>query len=89
MVRDVRPDTVRYKGHSVAVDQPGWYCKDCDEVVLFGPDTAVSEAAFVRLKADVDRILTPDEVKTIRKKLKLSQRKAGEVLGGGPRAFQK
>ena len=34
-------------------------------------------------------MLGPREVAHIRSKLKLSQRRAGELLGGGPRAFQK
>jgi HTH-type transcriptional regulator/antitoxin MqsA len=89
MVRAVRPDTVEYKGRSTAIEQPGWYCKGCKEVVLSGDDMAVTEAAFVHLKAEVDGILTPAEVQRIRKKLGLSQRKAGALLGGGPRSFQK
>ena len=89
MDRGVRPDTVTYKGKSVAVEQPGWYCTKCDEVVLDGPDTRITEAAFVRLKADVDGILTPGEVRSIREKLGISQREAGRILGGGPRSFQK
>lgn len=89
MVRDVRPDTVEYKGRSVAVEQPGWYCTSCEEGVLEGADSAVTDAAFIRLKADTDGILTPDEVRRIREKLGISQRAAGKLLGGGPRSFQK
>ena len=39
--------------------------------------------------ADVDEVLGPHEVTQVREKLGLSQRAAGELLGGGPRAFQK
>lgn len=89
MVRDIRPDTLTYKGRNVTVQQPGWYCKDCDEVVFDADDAAVSEIAFVALKTEVDNILSPSEVQRIRKKLGLSQRQAGALLGGGPRSFQK
>jgi len=89
MVRDVRPHDVVYKDRKVTVQQPGWYCTGCPEAVLNGDDMGVMEAAFVHLKAEVDGILTPDEVQRIRKKLGLSQRKAGALLGGGPRSFQK
>ncbi len=34
-------------------------------------------------------MLAPDEIRRIRTKLKLSQRKASALLGGGPHAFQK
>ncbi|MGH7293988.1 MAG: type II TA system antitoxin MqsA family protein, partial [Polyangiaceae bacterium] len=47
------------------------------------------ERAFLQLKAVVDGVLGPKEVAKVREALGLSQRKAGEVLGGGPRAFQK
>lgn len=89
MVRDVRDDVVEYKGSTVTVKQPGWYCTGCDEVVFSGSDAGVTEAAFVRLKADTDGILTSDEVRRIREKLGLSQRAASRLLGGGPRSFQK
>jgi len=32
---------------------------------------------------------TPEEIKRIRTKLGLTQEAAGELIGGGPRAFQK
>jgi HTH-type transcriptional regulator/antitoxin MqsA len=89
MVRDTRPDEVEYKGRSVIFDQPGWYCAACDEVVLDAPDAAVANDAFVNLRAEVDGLLTPQEITRIRTKLGLSQRQAGALLGGGPHAFQK
>ena len=89
MVRDVRPDEVTYKDQAVKFDQPGWYCQGCDEVVLDGADAAVANESYVQLRADVDGLLTPNEITRIRKRLGLSQRQAGALLGGGPRSFQK
>ncbi len=89
MVRDTRSDTATYKGRELAIQQPGWYCRDCDEVVFDADDAAVAESAFVKLKTEVDNILPPSEVQRIRRKLGLSQRQAGALLGGGPRSFQK
>ena len=34
-------------------------------------------------------LLEPEEIRRIRKKLRLTQAAAGELIGGGPRAFQK
>jgi len=34
-------------------------------------------------------LLIPAEVKSIRKRLRISQREAGTIIGGGPNAFQK
>jgi HTH-type transcriptional regulator/antitoxin MqsA len=49
----------------------------------------VSDRALNRLKARTEGLLEPDEIKRIRKKLNLTQGAAGELIGGGPRAFQK
>lgn len=40
-------------------------------------------------KRSVATAITPDEIRAIRERLGLSQAEAGELLGGGPRAFTK
>ena len=87
--RDVRTFTLTYKGESITVDMPGWYGTDPDESIHEGEDMKVSDRALNRLKARTEGLLEPEEIKRIRKKLKLTQEAAGEVIGGGSRAFQK
>ena len=41
------------------------------------------------LKARSEGLLQPHEIKRIRRKLRLTQVDAGNLIGGGPRAFQK
>lgn len=89
MAHEERQDTVEYKGHSKAFDVTGWWCSSCDEAIFEGPELEAAERAFVELRAEVESVLLPEEVAEIRAKLKLSQREAGKILGGGPRAFQK
>jgi HTH-type transcriptional regulator/antitoxin MqsA len=89
MRRDVRPYTVTYKGQSETVDAPGWYCDECGEGILNGAETREIDDVLHYLKAQADGLLKPEDIRRIRKKLKLSQEKAGELIGGGPRAFQK
>jgi len=90
LYRGVRPVTVRYEGQERTVKLPGWYpAGKSGEGLHVGDDLAVLDRALVELKAEVQGVLKPDEVRAIRLRLKLSQRKAGEILGGGPRAFQK
>ena len=84
-----RTDTVEYKGHTAPVKVAGHWCKGCGEAVLEGDALAKRERAFLELRAKVEGVLSPSEVTSIRERLKLSQRRAGELLGGGPRAFQK
>lgn len=87
--RDVRPLTLTYQGQSITVDMPGWYGDQPDEGVFDGEDMKISDRALNRLKARTEGLLEPEEIKRIRKKLGLTQTKAGEIIGGGPRAFQK
>ena len=89
MVREVRPMEYTYHGEAITLKQPGFYCRKCGEGVLTGPDIQATEAAFVAFKARVDGVLAAVEIARIRKRLRLSQRQAGELLGGGVRAFQK
>ena len=89
MVRASRPDTITYKAETISIQQPGWWCQDCEEAEFDPEDQEAADRAFQGLRAKVDGILLPEQVRAIRKRLGLSQRKAGELLGGGPRAFQK
>jgi HTH-type transcriptional regulator / antitoxin MqsA len=89
MTFEERPEAIEYKGHTIQIATEGWWCDTCAEAILDGAALKKSEAAFMALKASVDGILGGAAVAEIRKKLKLSQRRAGELLGGGPRAFQK
>lgn len=87
--RDVRPLTLTYKGESMTVDMPGWYGGHPDEGVFDPADMKVSDRALNGLKARAEGLLEPEEIRRIRKKLGLTQEAAGELIGGGPRAFQK
>jgi HTH-type transcriptional regulator/antitoxin MqsA len=89
MVWKVGTDTVEYRGHRKSVRLPGYWCRECPEAVFDGDALQKKETAFLKLRAEVEQVLSPDRVASIREKLRLSQRKAGELLGGGPRSFQK
>jgi len=89
MHREVRPITLTYRGKSITFDMPGWYCEASDESIHTGADMKVSDRALNRLKAQADGLLEPIEIRRIRKKLGLTQEQAGQLIGGGPRAFQK
>jgi HTH-type transcriptional regulator/antitoxin MqsA len=89
MVRDTRPVTLAFKGHSITIDMPGWYCDDSGESIHTGEDMKVSDAALQALKIKVENLLSPEDVRRIRLKMGLTQRQAGTLIGGGPNAFQK
>ena len=87
--RGVRPMTVRYKGLERTVMQPGWWPDDDSDGLISGLDAKETDHVLHEMKAEIANLPSPDDVRRIRQRLKLSQRRAGEVLGGGPRAFQK
>jgi HTH-type transcriptional regulator/antitoxin MqsA len=89
MRRDTRPMTLTYKSASLTFDMPGWYCDASDESIHTGADMKVSDRMLNRLKARAEGLLAPEAIRHIRKKLGLTQEQAGELIGGGPRAFQK
>lgn len=89
MVRAERPMTLSYKGRSVNIQMPGWYCTESDESIHTGDDLKISDAALRKLKIEVENLLAPEDVKRIRLKMGLTQRQAGTIIGGGPNAFQK
>ena len=89
MRRDARPMTLTYKGESITFDMPGWYCDQSEESIHTGEDMKISDRMLNRLKARGEGLLEPEEIRRIRKKLRLTQEAAGIVIGGGPRAFQK
>ena len=82
-------DVLAYKERSRTIKTLGWWCTKCEEAILTGDPLVAHEKAFHQFKAEVDGVLGPAEVAKIRTALGLSQRKASELLGGGPRAFQK
>jgi len=82
-------DDVEYRGHRKAHKSLGWWCNKCGEAIFDGLSLMAREKVFQQLKAEIEGVLGPKDVARVRKKLNMSQRKAGALLGGGPRAFQK
>jgi HTH-type transcriptional regulator/antitoxin MqsA len=89
MHRDERPMRLTYRGESITLPMPGWYCDASDESIHTGADMKISDRALNLLKARAENLLEPTEIRRIRKKLALTQEQAGQLIGGGPRAFQK
>lgn len=89
MVRGERPMTITYKGHVATFNMPGWYCEASDESIHTGEDMKVSDRELNRLKARAEGLLLPEDVRRIRRRLGLTQKAAGKLIGGGINAFQK
>lgn len=88
LVRESRQLDYTYAGRSTKVRQNGDFCDSCGEGTFSSDESEsyLAEVNIFRTKVD-EEPLAPTEVKRIRKKLGLTQREAGEVFGGGIRAF--
>ena len=89
MHRAVRPMTLTYQGESITFDMPGWYSEDGKTSEHSREDMKYSDQALNILKARVEGLPLPTEIRSIWKKFQLTQEQAGTILGGGARAFQK
>lgn len=84
-----RPLQLKYKGQSITVNQPGFWCNTCGEGVIDSADRKITQKQLQAFRAKIDGLLTPDEIKLIRQKLHIRQREAGEMFGGGINAFSR
>lgn len=92
LTRGTRKLTLSYKSQRETVDMPGWYPEGdpSAESGIHDPhDLQASDRAINRMKAREAGLMTPEEVRQVRRKLGLTQREAGRIIGGGPNAFQK
>lgn len=79
----------QYKKKKIALDQPGEYCNDCGEGIVAGSDIQVTQKTLHDFRASIDGFLTSDEIRSIRKRLKLTQKQASDIFGGGDCAFSR
>ena len=84
LTRQTRKEAVSFGPLKREVEVHGWYPADGSDSLHTGADLKEANEAFKDLRAAY-----PSYVKKIRKKLKLTQEKAGLLIGGGKRAFQK
>jgi HTH-type transcriptional regulator/antitoxin MqsA len=82
--RDVRPQTIVVGTLSRTLDVPGWYPDDDGDAVHSGVDLKEMDDVYKALREQYAA-----RVRSVRKKLGLTQEEAGLIIGGGKRAFQK
>jgi len=89
LVHETRDLVYVYKGRAVTVPAiAGEFCAACDEAVLGEEEARRYEDALRTHIQAVNRSVAPD-VRRIRRKLGLNQRRAGEIFGGGVNAFSR
>jgi HTH-type transcriptional regulator/antitoxin MqsA len=78
-----------YKEHQITVVETASSCTRCSESFLSPKELKNNQLKLTNFKRTVDKLLTTNELKRIRKKLELTQKDASEIFGGGIRAFYK
>jgi len=88
LVSEVREEPYTYRGRTTYFPLCGDFCDHCGEGIFNAVQTDFYLTSAERFREQVDsEPLMPSEIRRIRKKLKLTQKEAGEVFGGGIRAF--
>lgn len=89
MVHAVRDVAYIYKGrHSIVSKVKGWHCDHCREVEFDAGEGIRFSEAIKEISNEADA-MEALELARIRKKLKLTQREAALLTGGGPNAFSR
>ncbi len=91
MVRDTRDLPYTYKGVSTTIEGVnGHYCVACDEAVLDADESARTSDIIAQFNKEVNAsYVDPAYITQVRKKLRLDQREAAEIFGGGVNAFSR
>ncbi len=91
LVHDTRDVAYTYKGESTVLAQvTGDFCPACDESVLDAAESRRTMNLMLAFNKQVNAsIVDPDFIASVRKKLDLDQREAGEIFGGGVNAFSR
>ncbi len=87
--RGFRKITIEFSGLKETINMPGWYSNNSNNGIHSKEDMKVSDRVINKLKAKKENLMLPNDIKKTRKKLNLTQFEAGQIVGGGPRAFQK
>lgn len=77
-----------YRNQSLEYAQAGAWCDHCADGIVTGEEAAVNESLLDDFMRRVDQEEAA-ELTRIRKKLKLSQKEAARITGGGHNAFSR
>ena len=91
LVHDTRDLPYTYKGETTTIPAvAGDYCPACGEAVLNAAQSARTSAAMLEFNKQVNAsIVDPQFIASVRKKLRIDQREAAQIFGGGVNAFSR
>jgi len=80
--------TFEYRGRVLELEEIAAWCSQCGEGVMTGKEAAANEVLMDQFIATVDKEEAA-ELGHIRKRLKLTQKQAAQITGGGHNAFSR
>lgn len=91
LAQETRDMPYVYKGEqTIIASVQGDYCSSCDEIILDDAEARRVNAAMHDFNKQVNlSSVDPVFVAAVRKKLKLDQKEAGDIFGGGVNAFSR
>ncbi len=91
MVHQVRDLTYTYKGETTSIHNVGgFYCSTCGESVHNEEESQYLSSEMLAFNKEVNSAsVDPEFIIATRKKLKLDQKEAAEIFGGGVNAFSR
>lgn len=91
LMRDTRDLSYAYKGETTLIPAlAGDWCPACGEAVLDADESARASAAMLEFNKQVNAAsVDPQFIVRVRKKLRIDQREAAEIFGGGVNAFSR
>ena len=91
LVRDTRDTPYTYKGEGTTIPAvSGDYCPACGEAVLDTGESVRTSALMLEFNKQVNAAsVDPAFIAGVRKKLRLDQREAAAIFGGGVNAFSR
>lgn len=87
--KETHKKNMSYKNKTLTIEMTGDYCEECEEGFFNDEEQALVTNRILLAKRKADNLLTPENVKRIRIKAKLTQKQAQEIFGGGVNAFSK
>lgn len=83
-------ETYRYKGQQFSLSDSEYsVCRECGFDVVLPRQKRRNEARIRNERRRIDGLLTGQEIKAIRRRLRLTQAEAARLMGGGDNAFSK
>ena len=91
LVRENRDKHYTYKGETTVIAAvAGDYCPACGEAVLDATESARESGLMLAFNKQVNAAtVDPQFIVNVRKKLRIDQRQAAEIFGGGANAFSR